>query len=257
MTETTGLLIAPRHAAARSIGASSVKAAELARAGAEPGTAAVVRAAAADCRPARPQIPGAIRIQPDSATVGPAARAQATPGDASGGRRGTARAVHCTQSGPGIHSEIFVPFALGCVPCCPREPCFERDTEGNAMSGLRYLKGQGPARASAVVRLAAAREELRRAEKRHTAARDSAAEWSALHAVSEAAAEAATREQWLHWIDRGTSRRPEADGDWGQPPDDQESSNRHWVAGRPATAAARRRREAAPGPRPTRLPSAQ
>lgn len=124
------------------------------------------------------------------------------------------------------------------------------------MSALRNLKRKGPARAGAVIRLAAAREELRRAEKRHAAARGSSAEWSTLHGVSEAAAEAATREQWLHWIDRGTSRRPEADGEWGRPPDNQESSNRSWVASRPATAAARRSREAARGPRPTRPRSA-
>jgi hypothetical protein len=84
--------------------------------------------------------------------------------------------------------------------------------------GLRDLKGKGRARASAVVRLAAAREALSRAEKRQADARGTPAEWSTLHRVSEAAAELASREQWLHWIDRGTSLRPEADGDWGRLP---------------------------------------
>lgn len=122
------------------------------------------------------------------------------------------------------------------------------------MSGLRYLERQRPARASAVVRLCAAREELWRAQKRHADARGTRAESGTLDRVGEAAAEVATREQWPHWIDRGTSLRPEADGDWGRPPD-QESANQRWVDGRPPTVAARRRREIERGLRPTRLRS--
>jgi hypothetical protein len=99
------------------------------------------------------------------------------------------------------------------------------------MSALRYLKGQGPARTSAVVRLCAAREELRRAQKRHAHARGTASEWGTLCRVGEAAAEVATRQQWLHWIDRGTSLRPSADGDWGRAPDNQVSRNQCWVEG--------------------------
>jgi hypothetical protein len=38
-----------------------------------------------------------------------------------------------------------------------------------------------------------------------------------LRAVGEAGAEVAMREEWLHWLDHGTSLRPEADGDWAPP----------------------------------------
>jgi hypothetical protein len=123
------------------------------------------------------------------------------------------------------------------------------------MSGLRYLERRSPARASAIVRLCAAREELWRAQKRHADARGTPAESGTLDRIGEAAAEVATREQWLHWINRGTSLRPEADGDWGQPPEDQESANQRPVDGRSPTVAARRRREIERGLRPTRLRS--
>ena len=85
------------------------------------------------------------------------------------------------------------------------------------MSGLMHLRGQGSARANALVRLCAAREELWRAERRHANARGTPAEWRMLRAVGEAGAEVAMREEWLHWLDHGTSLRPEADGDWAPP----------------------------------------
>ena len=36
-----------------------------------------------------------------------------------------------------------------------------------------------------------------------------------LRRVAEASAELAAREEWLHWIEHGTTMRPEADGEWG------------------------------------------
>jgi hypothetical protein len=89
--------------------------------------------------------------------------------------------------------------------------------EGDVMSRLTHPKGQGSLRANAVVRLCVAREQLWRAERRHANARGTPAEWPMLRRVGEAGAQVAMREQWLHWIDRGTSLRPEADGDWAPP----------------------------------------
>ena len=85
------------------------------------------------------------------------------------------------------------------------------------MSGLMYLRAQGSARANALVRLCAAREELWRAERRHANARGTPAESRMLRAEAEAGAKVAMREEWLHWLDQGTSLRPEADGDWSPP----------------------------------------
>lgn len=89
------------------------------------------------------------------------------------------------------------------------------------MSRLTHPNGQGALRADAVVRLCAAREALWRAQRRRQAAGDHSAERS----VAEAAAELQSREQWLHWVDHGTSIRPEADGEWGHPTHRQNSSN--------------------------------
>jgi hypothetical protein len=88
-------------------------------------------------------------------------------------------------------------------------------------SRLRDPNGQGAVRASALVRLCAAREALWRAQSRRHAAGGTSAERS----VAEAAAELQSRKQWLHWVDHGTSIRPEADGEWGYPPDSQNSGN--------------------------------
>lgn len=74
---------------------------------------------------------------------------------------------------------------------------------------------RGMVRANATVRLCSAREELWRAEDRHAGARGTPAEASMLQRVGEATAELATREQWLHWIEHGTTIRPAADGEWG------------------------------------------
>ena len=103
------------------------------------------------------------------------------------------------------------------------------------MSRLWNPTRRGAVRANAVVRLCSAREELWRAEHRHANARGTPAEW---WTVGEAAAEVASREQWLHWIDHGTSIRPNADGEWGRPPDDHASGNERWVEGEARVATA-------------------
>jgi hypothetical protein len=74
------------------------------------------------------------------------------------------------------------------------------------------------AHADAAVRLRSAREALWRAQSRHERVRGTPAEAAALHGVGEATAELATREQWLHWIEHGTTIRPAADGAWGVAP---------------------------------------
>jgi hypothetical protein len=84
------------------------------------------------------------------------------------------------------------------------------------MSVFENMTRRTAARANATVRLCAAREELWRAESRHTGARGLPAEASALHRIGEATAEVATRKEWLYWIEHGTTIRPEADGEWGR-----------------------------------------
>jgi hypothetical protein len=85
------------------------------------------------------------------------------------------------------------------------------------------------ARANATVRLCAAREELWRAEGRHAGARGTPVEASALQRVGEATAELATREQWSHWIEHGTTIRPAADGEWGWAPEAEDAVETRWV----------------------------
>ena len=74
-------------------------------------------------------------------------------------------------------------------------------------------------RANATVRLCAAREALWRAERYEAGARRTPAESAMCHRVGVATAELAAREQWLHWVDHGTTIRPEADGEWGPTPE--------------------------------------
>lgn len=77
-------------------------------------------------------------------------------------------------------------------------------------------------RATATVRLCAAREALWRAEHDQADARRTPAESAMGDRVGVATAELAAREQWLHWVEHGTTIRPEADGEWGptaEPPD--------------------------------------
>jgi hypothetical protein len=81
------------------------------------------------------------------------------------------------------------------------------------------------AHANATVRLCAAREEFWRAERRHAGAQGTPDEAPALRSVGEASAELAARTEWLHWIERGTTVRPAADGEWGLAPDAAESKS--------------------------------
>jgi hypothetical protein len=71
------------------------------------------------------------------------------------------------------------------------------------------------ARSTATVRLYAAREALWRARRDQADARRSPGELAMCDRVGLATAEMAAREQWLPWIDHGTTIRPEADGEWG------------------------------------------
>ncbi len=122
-----------------------------------------------------------------------------------------------------------------------------RGRDCDAPSGPVYPSRQA-AHASALVRLCVAREQFWRAETRQADARGTPAESHTLLRVSEAAAEVAMREQWLHWIDHGTSLRPEADGAWGRPMENQQARSQRLVEGPPATGAARRRPAGARGP---------
>jgi hypothetical protein len=86
------------------------------------------------------------------------------------------------------------------------------------MTVFRSPTGRTTAHANATVRLCSAREALWGAQNRHARVRGTPGEAAALHGVGEATAELATREQWLHWIERGTTIRPAADGEWGVAP---------------------------------------
>jgi hypothetical protein len=87
------------------------------------------------------------------------------------------------------------------------------------MPGYENATTRATVHANATVRLCSAREELWGAERRHTAARGTLDEAPMFQRVGEATAELATREQWLHWIEHGTTIRPAADGEWGVAPD--------------------------------------
>jgi hypothetical protein len=76
------------------------------------------------------------------------------------------------------------------------------------------------AHASAVGRLAAAREKLARAQRLRFAVTGTRFESYGTAVAGSARAEVAMREEWLHWVDEGRSTRPEADGEWGLQPDD-------------------------------------
>jgi|1186.fasta_scaffold79634_2 hypothetical protein len=85
------------------------------------------------------------------------------------------------------------------------------------MSAAENAKGR--ARANATIRLCAAREELWRAERGQAAAPGTPEEALESRRLGEATAELAARAEWLHWIERGTTIRPAADGEWGFPPE--------------------------------------
>jgi hypothetical protein len=107
--------------------------------------------------------------------------------------------------------------------------------------------GRATAHANATVRLCAAREALWRAQSRYARARGTPVEAVAQRSVGEANAELATREQWLHWIEHGTTIRPVEDGEWGVAPAIEDSPKERTAGG-----AARLR---APGRRTGRLRS--
>jgi hypothetical protein len=104
------------------------------------------------------------------------------------------------------------------------------------MSVFQNATRRTTVRANATVRLCSAREQLWRAESRHAGARGTPAEASMLQRVGEAAAELATREQWLHWIEHGTTIRPAADGEWGFAPEAEAAATRHSAAPRASRA---------------------
>jgi hypothetical protein len=86
------------------------------------------------------------------------------------------------------------------------------------MSVLETATMRAFARANATVRLCAAREALWSAERHQADARRTPAESAMCHRVGVATAELAAREQWLHWVEHGTTIRPEADGEWAPTP---------------------------------------
>jgi hypothetical protein len=74
------------------------------------------------------------------------------------------------------------------------------------------------ARASAVSRLDDARDELTLAKRLRTAVAGTRLERYGAAVVGSAGARVAVRQEWLHWVDKGQSMHPEADGDWGLRP---------------------------------------
>ncbi|MEA2380174.1 MAG: hypothetical protein QOH72_145 [Solirubrobacteraceae bacterium] len=87
------------------------------------------------------------------------------------------------------------------------------------MPTLENRATRATVRANATVRLCCAREALWRVQRRHAGARGTPAEAWTFQRLGEAAAEVGTREQWLHWVEHGTTIRPVADGEWGFVPD--------------------------------------
>ena len=73
----------------------------------------------------------------------------------------------------------------------------------------------GPEHASAVRRLASAREEEARLGDLFARAAGTRNGPLAEHRLSEGRANVASREQWLHWIEERESLEPWADGEWG------------------------------------------
>jgi hypothetical protein len=81
---------------------------------------------------------------------------------------------------------------------------------------VRYaVRSEGPEHASAVRRLAGAREEEARLCDLSVAAAGTRTGPLAEYRLSEGRANLASREQWLHWIEERESLAPWADGEWG------------------------------------------
>jgi hypothetical protein len=76
-------------------------------------------------------------------------------------------------------------------------------------------RAEGPAYASAVRRLASAREEEARLGDLFARAAGTRTGPVAEYRLSESRANVASREQWLHWIEERESLAPWADGEWG------------------------------------------
>src|SRR3954447_15528108 len=101
----------------------------------------------------------------------------------------------------------FFPFFL--------RACHPEGQRGDAMTVRYAVRSQAPEHASAVRRLARAREEEARLGDFCTAAAGTRAGPLAQHRLSEGRAQVASREQWLHWIEERESLAPGADGEWG------------------------------------------
>jgi hypothetical protein len=97
------------------------------------------------------------------------------------------------------------------------------------MTVFQTTAGRATAHANAMVRLCSAREALWGAENRHARVRGTPGEVAALHRLGEATAELATREQWLHWVEHGTTIRPAADGEWGVAPETEDRPGKRAV----------------------------
>jgi hypothetical protein len=82
------------------------------------------------------------------------------------------------------------------------------------MTVRNAVRSQAPEHASAVRRLARAREEEARLGDLCAAAAGTRTGPLAEHRLSEGRACVASREQWLHWIEKRESLAPWADGEW-------------------------------------------
>src|SRR4051794_15427980 len=82
------------------------------------------------------------------------------------------------------------------------------------MSIGNVVRGSSPQHASAVSRLAGARDEESRLRRVWAGAAGTTAEPEAQSQLSAGRAYVAAREEWLHWIDEGESLAPWQDGVW-------------------------------------------
>jgi hypothetical protein len=83
------------------------------------------------------------------------------------------------------------------------------------MTVRNAVRSEAPEHASAVRRLARARDEEARLGDLCTAAAGTRRGPLAQFRLSESRAYVASREQWLHWIEARESLAPWADGEWG------------------------------------------
>src|SRR3954452_10252944 len=83
------------------------------------------------------------------------------------------------------------------------------------MTVRNAVRSQAPEHASAVRRLARARDDEARLGDLFAAAAGTRMGPLAEHRLSESRAYVASREQWLHWIEARESLAPWADGEWG------------------------------------------